>query len=127
MILDWNHIYIIAWRDTFGRVTIEKPETVFRKSRPIWVSGPGVIFSGPPVLKRKEINYARYEEFQIHLGNPAPTKAVMCLAWYIEEGFKRTDDLNEQDIPAEPVITPPIVVEPDSPTRFQLMGVRHGN
>jgi hypothetical protein len=128
VIIDWNHIYIVWWYDKFGRKCYA-PSYVMHGSREsmtnVWVTGPAVGISGPPLLRMNRINYQTVDKFQMH-DHHVP-ESVRCCGWYIEEGFERTDDPNDVDVPRKPSIAPKIYVEPDNRNRFERMGVRHGN
>jgi len=87
MILDWNHVYILAWYH-HGQAHLttwdgDLPEVT------VYVTGPAVQSWGPPIWNAKYNFGNSYESYTIH-EKPVPG-SVKANAWYIEEGFDRVE------------------------------------
>jgi len=103
-VIDWSHIYLLAWYGTDGRPYF----TTWKGDLPhirVIVTGPEVEKWGPPIWKApancKPNAYGLpsypFEQFQLHEvkeGEDWEAKArklggVRAFGWYIEQGFER--------------------------------------
>jgi len=88
VILDWNHIYILAWYDPYDGTPYL---TTWHGDLPtvtVHVTGPSVRTYGPPMWSADHSTMGfPYEMFTLH--EEKVPRSVKAHAWYVEEGFNR--------------------------------------